>query len=327
MSDEQSTTPTANEHDGAAKHDGGAAGGRGATPPAERVGVIGIGTMGGPMASHLVEAGTPVTVWARSTAATAELEKRGTAVASSPRELAEHADIVVSVLPDLPQLIENLEGDDGLLAGIGDRAKRPLLIVVSSTSSPDGVRELDARLRDETAGRVRVIDAPVSGGEDGAKAGTLSIMVGGEDASAERVIAALRPCGTPVHLGPLGAGEVAKACNQLIVAATITAIGEASVLAERSGIDLAVLFDLLAGGYAGSRVLDSRKQRFVEHDHSPSGVAKFMVKDLTFATQAAADTSTNPALLPELLSIFTDLVDRGFGDNDISVTQAYTGQR
>src|SRR5690606_15603099 len=160
------------------------------------------------------------------------------------------AGAVLSMLPGLPQLEQALAGDDGLLAGLGDEHR--LLLMIGSTSSPTGVRELAARLDEATDGRVRVVDSPVSGGVDGAEAGTLSIMLGGDEADTARAARLLAPCGQPVHLGPLGAGEVAKACNQLVVAATITALGEATVLAERSGIDLDALWTLLGGGYAGS---------------------------------------------------------------------------
>src|SRR5690606_27088526 len=134
----------------------------------------------------------------------------------------------------LPQLEDMLEGEDGILAGAGD-----LLILIGSTSSAPAVRALAERLHARSDGRVRVVDCPVSGGEDGARNGTLSIMLGGDSAE-DLALAAdvLGPCGTPVHLGPLGAGEVAKACNQLVVSATILALGEATVLAERSGLDL-----------------------------------------------------------------------------------------
>ena len=178
-----------------------------------------------------------------------------------------------------------------------------------------------------TAGAVRVVDAPVSGGVDGAEAGTLSIMVGGEDRDVAEASAVLAACGNPVHLGPLGSGQVAKACNQMIVAATILALGEAAVLADRSGIDLAVLFRLLGGGYAGSRILETRGERIVRQDYSPSGVAKYMVKDLDFATAVAEAKGTHPVLLPAVKAAFEELTTRGYGDSDIAVTRRFIGER
>lgn len=129
--------------------------------------------------------------------------------------------------------------------------------------------------------------------------------------------------GFPVHLGPLGAGQVAKACNQMIVAAEVVAIGEAAVLAERAGLDVRQLFDLLQRGYAASRILEVKKRRFAEHDHSPSGPARFLVKDLGFATAEARRNATATPVTDLLLRIFTDLTERGYGDHDTSVIQAY----
>ena len=183
------------------------------------------------------------------------------------------------------------------------------------------------RLADTTAGAVRVVDAPVSGGVDGAEAGTLSIMVGGEERDVADAAAVLTACGNPVHLGPLGSGQVAKACNQMIVASTILALGEAAVLADRSGIDLGVLFRLLGGGYAGSRILETRGDRIVREDYSPSGVAKYMVKDLDFASAVAEATDTHPVLLPAVKAAFEELTAQGHGDNDIAVTRRYIAQR
>jgi 2-hydroxy-3-oxopropionate reductase len=130
-----------------------------------------------------------------------------------------------------------------------------------------------------------------------------------------------------VHLGPLGSGSVAKACNQMVVAATVLALGEVAVVAERSGLDLAALFDLLGGGYAGSRVLETRKRRFVEHDYSPSGAAKYLLKDLGFAVAAADATGTAVAQLPALRAVFEELVAAGHGDEDIAVVQRFIADR
>jgi 3-hydroxyisobutyrate dehydrogenase-like beta-hydroxyacid dehydrogenase len=285
------------------------------------VGVIGLGVMGAPMTRNLLAAapGVPVSVYGRTQAKLVDLVAAGATAVPTPRELAEASEMVLVVLPDLPDLEGLLDGPDGLVAGV----RRRTVLVVSSTVSPAGIRALAARLDERTAGLLRVVDAPVSGGEDGAVAGTLSIMVGGDSADCESVRPVLATMGTPVRLGPLGAGQTAKACNQMIVAATMLALGEAAVIAERSGLDLAALFELLGGGYAGSRMLESRKQRLVEKDHSPSGAAKFMLKDLGFAAAAAEETATATRQLPALRAAFAELVERGHGDEDISVVQAY----
>jgi 2-hydroxy-3-oxopropionate reductase len=260
-----------------------------------------------------------VSGYGRTQAKRAGLVAAGATAVPTPRELAEASEMVLVVLPDLPDLEGLLDGPDGLLAGV----RRRTVLVVSSTVSPAGVRALAARLDEGTGGLLRVVDAPVSGGEDGAVAGTLSIMVGGDPADCAIAAPVLATMGTPVRLGPLGAGQTAKACNQMIVAATMLALGEAAVIAERSGLDLAALFELLGGGYAGSRMLESRKQRLVEKDHSPSGAARFMLKDLGFAAAAAEETATATRQLPALRAAFAELVERGHGDEDISVVQAY----
>lgn len=280
--------------------------------------------MGLPMAANILRGGVgPVHITGRSRSKYAEVLDAGAQWHDTPRSLAGAAGVILVMLPDLPQLDEVLAGPGGILAGEPD----DLLLVIGSTSSPVGVRELAQRLHDATDGAVRVVDAPVSGGGDGAQAGTLSIMVGGEEQDVARARPMLDACGTPVHLGPLGSGQVAKACNQMIVAATILALGEAAVLADRSGLDLAELFGLLAGGYAGSRILQTRGDRIVGEDYSPSGVARYMVKDLSFATAVAEATDTHPVLLPALKAAFEELTEQGLGDYDIAVTRRYVEQR
>lgn len=292
--------------------------------PSGTVGVIGLGAMGKPMAGRLLETGRhAVRITGRTRAKSTDLIDAGARWHDSPRSLAAGVGLIVLMLPDLPDVEDVLNGPDGILAA----DPTDLILVISSTSSPDGVRELDARLRSATGNAVRVVDAPVSGGTDGAEAGTLSIMVGGDDEDVARALSVLAACGSPVHLGPLGAGQVAKACNQMIVAATILALGEAAVLADRSGLDLATLFELLGGGYAGSRILDTRGERIVTQDYSPSGIARYMIKDLEFATTVATSTDTRPVLLPAVKAGFEELVERGFGDFDIAVTRRFVAER
>lgn len=281
-----------------------------------RIGIVGLGAMGSPMATHILQHHGSLAITGRTRRYT-ELEDAGATWFESPAELAANSDVVLSMLPDLPELEAVLSGDRGLLAGLTG----PLLLLIGSTSSATGVRELAARLEEETSGLVNVVDCPVSGGEDGAIAGTLSIMLGGDEAACARAAKALAPCGTPVRLGPLGAGQVAKSCNQLVVSATMLALAEATVLAERSGIDPAQLWDLLGGGYAGSNLLRSRQEKLVNRDYSPSGIAKYMVKDLRFAADVAESTETNAALLPTLREAFDELVERGLGDDDLSVAR------
>ncbi|SDD47045.1 2-hydroxy-3-oxopropionate reductase [Sanguibacter gelidistatuariae] len=293
--------------------------------PANDVGFIGLGVMGAPMAAHILAslANARLHVSARRPASAQPLVDAGAVWHPTARSLAAACrgarPTVVLMVPDLPDIEAVLDGPDGLLAGI----TRPTSIAICSTVSSAGVRALDVAVRARTGGLAHVVDAPVSGGEEGARAGTLSIMVGGSDDDAAQACAALAPAGTPVHLGPLGSGQIAKACNQMIVAATVLALGEASVIAERAGLDVAALLDLLGGGYAGSRVLEVKKRRFAEHDHSPSGAAKFMVKDLGSATDEAIRTGTATPQLDLLRAVFTDLTAAGLGDQDTAVVQAF----
>lgn len=286
-----------------------------------RVGVLGVGNMGRPMTMNLLasDAVAAVSVYGRNRSRLADVEGAGARVTDTARELAEDSDVILSVLPDLPELKALLEGGDGILTGIA----HPVTLVISSTSSPSEVRELAGALSEATDGLVHVVDAPVSGGTDGAAAGTLAIMVGASSEDYARVESVLAAMGTPVLLGPLGSGEVAKACNQLVVAATMAALSEATVIAERSGLDVAALLGLFSGGYAGSRLLESRQQRLIDKDYRVSGPAGFMVKDLRFASDAAAATNTATPQLNMLSQLFTALVEAGLGDDDLSVLQKH----
>ncbi|QTX06195.1 NAD(P)-dependent oxidoreductase [Agromyces archimandritae] len=278
--------------------------------------------MGLPMADHLLRAsaaaGGTFLLHGRSPEKAEPLMGRGARWAGAPAGLA-GADVILSMLPDLEQL-EPIVFGSGCLA---DAVRTRTVLAIGSTSSPDGVRWFGEQAARRTGGLLRVIDAPVSGGTEGATAGTLSIMVGGDDADVADVRPVLDALGTAVHLGPLGSGQVAKACNQAIVAATVLALGEAAVLAERSGLDVEALFGLLAGGYAGSRVLETRGERIVRRDYRVAGPAKYMVKDLGFALAEARRTATALPQTSTTLAAFTELVARGLGDDDIAITRAF----
>jgi 2-hydroxy-3-oxopropionate reductase len=285
----------------------------GQTSERQAVGFVGLGVMGRPMARNLVRAGHRVVVWNRSAAPAAELAAAGATVAATPAELAAAAPVVLTMLPDLPEVEEVLDRDDGLLRGM-DRGG---VLVVMGTVSTVGVRELGARL--EPAG-VSLVDAPVSGGEVGAEQATLSIMVGGDRAAFARVRPLLEAMGTTVdHLGPLGAGQLAKACNQVVVAATLTALSEALVLARGGGLDPRRVFAVLAGGLAGSRVLELKGPKMVEGDFRPGGAAAFQHKDLGFALAAARAEGVALPLTALVDQLFGAARWGGFGGDDHSV--------
>lgn len=294
--------------------------------PESSVGFIGLGAMGRPMARRLHRAvtqaipGRGLHVTSHHRIDVAAQIGAGVQWHDDARELGRQCSVVFVMVPDLPQVRDVLSGPAGLLAGFGEAAG-PATVVICSSVSPSGLRAVDAEVRRSCRGRVRLVDAPVSGGVEGAAAGTLAVMVGGDPEDVDPVLPLLNSFGRPVHLGPLGSGEVAKACNQMIVAATVESLGEAAVLAERSGLDVAALFDLLGDGYAGSRLLELNAERFVRHDHRPTGPAKFMTKDLAFAAQVALDTGTPTPLADVLGTVFAELVADGFGEQNLTVVQ------
>jgi 2-hydroxy-3-oxopropionate reductase len=279
----------------------------------EPVGFVGLGVMGRPMARNLLRAGQRVVVWNRSPGPAAELAAAGATVARTPAELASAAPVVLTMLPDLPQVEEVLQRDDGLLAGMGTGS----LLVVMGTVSPVGVRELGARLEPDG---VSLVDAPVSGGDVGAEQATLSIMVGGRPQDVARVRPLLEAMGTTVdHLGPLGAGQLAKACNQIVVAATLTALSEALVLARKGGLDAQRVFAVLGGGLAASRLLEVKGPKLLGGDFRPGGAAAFQHKDLGFALAAARAEGVALPLTALVDQLYGAAVWSGLGDDDHSV--------
>jgi 2-hydroxy-3-oxopropionate reductase len=279
----------------------------------EPVGFVGLGVMGRPMARNLLRAGHRVVVWNRGAGPAAELAAAGANVARTPAELAAAAPVVLTMLPDLPQVEEVLRRDDGLLAGMGPGS----VLVVMGTVSPVAVRDLGARL---APGGVAVVDAPVSGGDVGAEQATLSIMVGGRPEDVARVGPYLEAMGTTVdHLGPLGAGQLAKACNQIVVAATLTALSEALVLARRGGLDPRQVFAVLGGGLAASRVLEVKGPKLLAGDFRPGGAAAFQHKDLGFALAAARDEGVALPLTAVVDQLYGAARWNGLGEDDHSV--------
>jgi 2-hydroxy-3-oxopropionate reductase len=276
----------------------------------EAVGFIGLGVMGGPMARNLLAAGLQVTVHNRSPEKARALEAAGATAAPTPRAVAEASTLIITMLPGAPEVAAVLTGPDGVLDG----ASQGALVVDMGTTGPLATREL-ARV---VAGRgVRLLDAPVSGGDTGAREATLSIMVGGapEDfARAEPVLHALGT--TVVHVGPSGAGQVAKACNQIVVAVVIAAVSEALVLGGRAGVDPALLLDVLQGGLAANRVTEVRRRNLLEHDFRPGGKAVFHHRDLGYALETARAHGVALPVTAVVGELFGALVATGRGGLD-----------
>ena len=247
----------------------------------ERLGFIGLGVMGAPMARHLLSAGFPLTVHSRSAPPVEALVAEGASWASKPSDVAHASDVILTMLPDTPDVELVLLGADGVAEGAGEGS----LVIDMSTIDPIATRSFAERLADDG---VTMLDAPVSGGQVGAEAGTLSIMVGGPDDAFERALPVFEAMGsTIVHVGPTGAGQVAKACNQLVIASAVEAVGEAFVLAVRAGVDPAKVREALLGGFAGSKVLELHGQRMLDGAFAPGFRAALMAKDGRIVVGAA----------------------------------------
>jgi 2-hydroxy-3-oxopropionate reductase len=278
----------------------------------ERVGFIGLGIMGLPMARNLLRAGHQLVVQSRSPGPVDQLVTEGAAPAATAREVAERTDVVVTMLPDTPDVEAVIAGADGVLMG----ARPGMLVIDMSTISPVAAQ----RLAEEAERRgVAMLDAPVSGGDKGAIAGTLSIMVGGEEVAFERARPLLETMGkTIVHCGPSGAGQMVKACNQVVVALTIEAISEALVLGSKAGVRPEIILQVLGGGLAQSRVMEMRGPTMIQGKFEPGFKARLHRKDLNIALQAARQYAVSLPVTALVDQLFTTLVERGMGDRDHS---------
>jgi 2-hydroxy-3-oxopropionate reductase len=241
------------------------------------IGFIGLGIMGKPMARNLMKAGYALIVHNRSRAAVEELSKEGAQVAGSPKEVAARSEVVIIMLPDSPDVDLVCSGGDGVFAG----AKPGTLLIDMSTISPVTARRLAL---EATKRGLKMLDAPVSGGEAGAINAALSIMVGGEAAAFDRALPIFQALGKNiVHVGEAGAGQVAKAANQIVVGVTIAAVSEALVLAKKAGVDPAKVRQVLLGGFAHSRILDVHGQKMLERNFKPGFRIRLHEKDLKIA--------------------------------------------
>ena len=245
------------------------------------VGFIGLGIMGKPMARNVMEAGYDLVVYNRTREKAEEISGDGATVADSPREVAEGSDVVITMLPDSPDVWEVVSGENGVLEGIEEGA----LLVDMSTISPVVTRELAKEVEERGAS---MLDAPVSGGDVGAQEGTLSIMVGGGEEDFERARPLFEVMGeTITHVGPSGAGQTAKTANQIVVALTIGAVAEGLLFASRAGADPAKVRQALMGGLATSRILDILGERMIKRTFDPGFRIALHQKDLNLALQSA----------------------------------------
>lgn len=286
------------------------------------VGVIGLGLMGKPMALNLLKAGFPVTVFNRSQGAIDELAAAGARAAASPAEVGEASDIVITMLPDSPEVESVVLGENGVMAGAQQRvskrgaAKPGVLVIDMSTIAAAAAR----RIGEQIAARGgSMLDAPVSGGDVGAKAGTLSIMVGGTAEDFERAKGVFAAMGkTTTHCGPAGAGQLVKACNQIMVALVLEAISETLILAEKVGIGPEILVPVLQGGIANTRIMELRAAKMAAHTYQPGFKAAHHLKDLRIVLATAKEQGITLPVTTQVEQMFTKLIERGHGNLDNS---------
>lgn len=281
-----------------------------------RIGFIGLGIMGRPMALNLVNAGHDLVV-SRHSGAASELARAGATLADSPRDIAAQVDLVITMLPNGPQVLDVALGRDGVAEG----AHEGLVYVDMSSIAPGDARAAHGGLAE--AG-VPMLDAPVSGGEPKAIDGTLSIMVGGEEAVFARVREVLGRMGTSVVLvGPIGAGNTAKLANQVVVAANIAALSEALVLARLAGVDPASIVTAIRGGLAGSAVLEAKAPMMLDRDFKPGFRIDLHAKDLRNVLETGELVKAPLPLTASVLAMMTQLQGGGHGAEDHSALVRY----
>src|SRR5262245_26276437 len=279
---------------------------------AETIGFIGLGVMGKPMAKNLIKAGHPLVVYNRSRPAVDELVAAGAKPASSPAEVAKAATVVVTMVPDTPDVELVLTGPNGVLTALQSGA----IVVDMSSISPATTQRLADAVKAKGGS---MLDAPVSGGEIGAINASLSIMVGGDEAAFARVKPIFEAMGNAeriVHIGPSGAGQVCKVCNQIAIGGALAGVSEAFALAKKAGVDAARVRQALLGGFAASRVLEVHGERMLTGNYKPGFRAKLYQKDLRLANEAAGANGVAMPATAIVTQMINALVAHGDGDLD-----------
>ena len=278
----------------------------------ERIGFLGLGTMGAAMAANLARAGFSVTAWNRSPGRAPELDDLGVERATNPADVGGIADIVVVCVSDTPDVEDVLFGSHGLAEG----ARRGSLVVDCSTISPSATRDFAARLAEH---RVDLVDAPVSGGSEGAQKGTLTIFCGGTADAVERARPILAAMGrTITHVGPSGSGQAVKAVNQVILAGTYLGVAEGIVLAIKAGLDVDQVVEALGGGAAQSWVLANRSGRMLANDYPLGFKVALHRKDLGIALALAREMGAELPVTDLAANLETELIAAGHGEDDMS---------
>lgn len=281
-----------------------------------KIGYIGLGLMGKSIARNILKAGFPLYVHNRSRSAVDELVAEGALPSSSPREIAEQVDIVFTNLPDSPDVESVVLGAGGVIEG----AHEGLIFVDNSTIKPTAARMIAARLAEKG---VQALDAPVSGGDIGARNGTLTIMVGGPEDALEKVQPVFAAMGKKVtHIGPAGTGQIAKAANQIMVAAQMVAMGELLIFAQKSGADPQKVVEAIKGGAAQCWTLDVKPQRLFAGNRQPGFKARMQAKDLNIVMESAREFGAPLPSTAIATQLFNAMVEQGLGDLDNSAVVA-----
>ncbi|GAB4042142.1 2-hydroxy-3-oxopropionate reductase [Spirosoma jeollabukense] len=277
----------------------------------EKVGFIGLGIMGKPMAMNLIKAGYAVSVLSQSKAAEAFISAGAQSFPTS-KALAQQCDVVITMLPDSPDVEQVVSGPDGVLEGIREGA----LFIDMSTIAPATAKSMYSAMLEKG---VEALDAPVSGGQVGAEAASLSIMAGGTEAAFQRALPLFQAMGKNiVHIGEPGAGQTTKACNQMIVGITIQAVAEAFALAKKAGVDLEKMREVLLGGFAQSRILDLHGKRMIDENFAPGFKIRLHKKDMGIALQTGEAFAVPLKATALVADQMKQAMDQGNGDLDHS---------
>ncbi len=272
-----------------------------------QVGFIGLGIMGQGMSQNLLKAGFDLTVWNRTASRTEPLTAAGARAATSPADLAESCDIIVVCVSDTPDVEAVILGEEGLIHG----ARPGTLVIDCSTISPQATRQMTDQLASK---QIHLLDAPISGGSEGAANGTLSIMVGGEAAQFEKALPILQAMGqTITHVGPTGAGQTVKLVNQILVVGTMLAVGEALLFAQAGGLDLEKTLAAVSQGAAGSWMLSNRGPQVIERDWRPGFTIDLQQKDLRLVLEAADQMGVPLVGTGLVFQLYRTLQQQGLG--------------
>lgn len=277
-----------------------------------KIAFIGMGTMGAPMALNLLKAGHEVIVHNRTRDREAPVAEAGALRAVTPKEAAVAAEIIVICVSDTPDVEEIILGEKGVIHG----AQSGAIVVDMSTISPAATREIAKKLDKK---EIKMLDAPVSGGSEGAQNGTLTIMVGGEPEDFKKALPVLEAMGkTITHIGPIGAGQLTKAINQILISGTYLTVAEGLTLGIKAGLDMKKVVSALSGGAAGSWVLDNRASNVIKNEYPLGFRVRLHRKDLGIALSAAREMEITLPCTALVEQIENGLIARGYGDEDVS---------